>query len=171
VRGRFDAIMRRFPVFATYLGVSGHDEQLSDGTRAAVEQDIAVAQRDGQVRLWWDETPVDLFFAYHRFHHEAAEYARAVPFGEREIPVLDCTHLAVLKALFGRPRDWVDIEAMATAESWEPDDALRWVADLLGTGSDAYRNLARVAGQVSDEHADDAYRRAFGRPRDVSNEE
>jgi uncharacterized protein (DUF885 family) len=45
VRGRFDAITRRFPVFATYLGVSEHDDQLSDGTRAAVEQDIADASR------------------------------------------------------------------------------------------------------------------------------
>ncbi|MGZ5348212.1 MAG: hypothetical protein ACXWGV_11550, partial [Solirubrobacterales bacterium] len=28
----------------------------------------AAAKRDGQVRLWWDDTPVDLFFDYAPIH-------------------------------------------------------------------------------------------------------
>jgi len=32
-----------------------------DGVSAAVE-------RDGQCRLWWARTPIDLFFAYDEFH-------------------------------------------------------------------------------------------------------
>ena len=45
VRERFDALMSRFPVFATYLGVAGHDHRLADGSRQAVEQDITDARR------------------------------------------------------------------------------------------------------------------------------
>src|ERR1700733_9880149 len=27
-----------------------------------------IARRDGQVRVMWDETPIDIFFAYDAFH-------------------------------------------------------------------------------------------------------
>jgi uncharacterized protein (DUF885 family) len=45
VRRRFEDVMRRFPVFATYVGLHEHDDRLADGTRDAVEQDIADARR------------------------------------------------------------------------------------------------------------------------------
>ena len=34
---------------------------------------------DGQVRLWWDETPVDLFFDYAPVHADAARHHQTVP--------------------------------------------------------------------------------------------
>ncbi|MDQ3937077.1 MAG: DUF885 domain-containing protein [Chloroflexota bacterium] len=45
MRARFAALVRRFPVFATYLGLAEHDHRLSDGSRAALEQDIVDARR------------------------------------------------------------------------------------------------------------------------------
>jgi uncharacterized protein (DUF885 family) len=47
VAERFAAVMQRFPVFATFLGLAEHDHRLSDGSRDAVEQDIA----DGRTYL------------------------------------------------------------------------------------------------------------------------
>jgi uncharacterized protein (DUF885 family) len=47
VAERFAAVMHRFPVFATFLGLAEHDHRLSDGSRDAVEQDIA----DGRTYL------------------------------------------------------------------------------------------------------------------------
>ncbi|CAN5570800.1 DUF885 domain-containing protein [soil metagenome] len=41
VRQRFQQVMQRFPVFATYMGLHEHDHRLADGTRDAIEQDIA----------------------------------------------------------------------------------------------------------------------------------
>src|SRR5215213_883047 len=41
--------------------------------------------RDGQVRLWWDDTPVDLFFNYAPIHEQAASNTRRVPFEGIEI--------------------------------------------------------------------------------------
>ena len=43
---------------------------------------------DGQVRLWWDETPIDLFFDYVPVHEDAARNRRTVPFADTRIPVL-----------------------------------------------------------------------------------
>lgn len=45
VRDRFDALMQRFPVFATYLGLDEHDGRLADGSREAIlaETDAARA--------------------------------------------------------------------------------------------------------------------------------
>jgi uncharacterized protein (DUF885 family) len=45
VRQRFDALMTRFPVYATYLGRHEHDGRLTDGSREAMEQDIVDARR------------------------------------------------------------------------------------------------------------------------------
>src|SRR4029078_3728703 len=68
--------------------------------------DLEDAERDGQVRLRWDDTPIDLFFSVIPFHDAVARNVRHVSFGDRTIPVLDCTALAVFKAMFARPRDW-----------------------------------------------------------------
>ncbi|HTK17038.1 MAG TPA: hypothetical protein VL769_11645, partial [Acidimicrobiia bacterium] len=67
-------------------------------------------ERDGQIRLRWDRTPVDLFFAYDAFHDHAATRVRRVPFGERTIPILAPEDLLVCKAVFDRRKDWIDID-------------------------------------------------------------
>jgi hypothetical protein len=69
--------------------------------------------RDGQIRLWWEDTPIDLFFDYDPVHEEAARNRRLVPFEGERIPVLGPDELAVFKVMFDRTRDWADLEAMA----------------------------------------------------------
>jgi hypothetical protein len=73
--------------------------------------------RDGQTRLWWEETPVDLFFDYVPVHEDAARNRRTVPFSGSRIPVLGPTELAIFKVMFDRTRDWADVEAMLAAGS------------------------------------------------------
>lgn len=81
-------------------------------TPAGTQETIA---RDGQIRLWWDETPVDLFFDYAGVHADAARHRRTVPFAGTQIPVLGPVELAVFKVMFDRTRDWADVEAMLAA--------------------------------------------------------
>ncbi len=96
----------------------------------AVPADTAtVVRRDGQVRLWWDETPLDLFFDSVPIHAAAARHVRREPFAGGEIPVLGPVELAVFKIMFDRTRDWADIEAMLAAETLDLDA----VRDALGT--------------------------------------
>ena len=102
----------------------------TDAARAlsALPRSVAVSPgaaeaiaRDGQIRLWWDETPVDLFFDYEAVHEDAARHVRSVPFEGEQIPVLGPVELAAFKAMFDRTRDWADIEAMFAAGTLDVD--------------------------------------------------
>ena len=55
--------------------------------------------------------PARSFFAYDEPHEEMRRAVRLVPFGDRQIP-LPPEHLLVCKAIFDRPKDWLDIEQM-----------------------------------------------------------
>jgi len=109
-------------------------------------QDRQAAVRDGQVRLWWGETPVDLFFNTVEFHDAAARRTRRVPFEGVNIPVLSATDLAVCKALFGRSKDWVDIESMRDAGSVDAAEALRWTTAMVGADHPNATRLAEILG-------------------------
>ncbi|MEZ5283080.1 MAG: hypothetical protein R2770_21700, partial [Acidimicrobiales bacterium] len=81
------------------------------------EEDRAAISRDGQTRLWWGETPVDVFFNTTPFHDQASRRARLERFGGADVPFLACSDLAVFKAFFNRTKDWADLEEMAVAGS------------------------------------------------------
>lgn len=87
---------------------------------------------DGQVRLWWDDTPIDLFFDYEPIHTEAARHRRIVPFAGVEIPVLGPEELVVFKAVFDRTKDWADIEAVVAARTVDLATVRRLLVELLG---------------------------------------
>lgn len=107
--------------------------------------DVNAAGRDDQIRLWWDDTPVDIFFAANPFHHEVASRCVTVPFGGRNIRVLSAEDLAVFKAMFDRSKDWVDIETMATSDAIDLDLAASRLHDVLGDDPrvDRLRNIIR----------------------------
>lgn len=106
--------------------------------------DLRSAEAEGQVRLWWEDTPIDLFLDIHRFHEEVARGVREVPFMDRTIPVLGCGGLAVFKALFDRTKDWADIEAMVEAGAIDTADALSWVTRLVGAEHPAAKRMAAL---------------------------
>lgn len=104
-----------------------------------------VVARDGQARVWWGRTPLDLFFSYDPFHEAARAAAAEVPFAGTTIRVLSPEHLTVCKAVFDRPRDWVDVEAMLTLGT--PIDAaevLRWVGRVAGDEDPRYERAAAL---------------------------
>ncbi|MGB1584120.1 MAG: hypothetical protein ACPHCI_10090 [Solirubrobacterales bacterium] len=83
---------------------------------ACTAHDLKALRASGQARLWWDDTPIDLFLNNHPFHEEVARGVRWVPLGGRDVPVLGCESLVIFKALFDRTKDWADIEAVADAD-------------------------------------------------------
>ena len=89
--------------------------------------DRELLERDGQIRLWWDTTPIDLFMNTTEFHAHLADRARSELFLDNDIPFLACSDLAVFKAFFNRTRDWADIEAMIATASIDVD----WVVGVL----------------------------------------
>jgi hypothetical protein len=116
---------------------------LPEGT-AVSAGDVEATVREGQVRVWWDDTPIDLFLDVHRFHAEAAAGVREVPFANRHIPVLGCTALVVFKALFDRTKDWGDIEAIAEAGSADMPEARGWVERVLGPDDQILARLSAL---------------------------
>ena len=101
--------------------------------------------RDGQTRVLWDGTPLDLFFAYDAFHDAADRAAVEVPFADARIRVLSPEHLTVCKAVFDRPKDWVDIEAMVTlGTTIDVAEVLRWVGRIAGDTDPRYERVAAV---------------------------
>jgi hypothetical protein len=110
-------------------------------------EDRAVIAEDGQVRLDWDGSYLDVFFATLDLHLEMAAWARVVRFGPVHIPILAPEHLIVCKAIFDRPKDWLDIDEMLR---WGTEvDATRilyWVGDILGLRAEQYARLAELLG-------------------------
>lgn len=81
--------------------------------RLDVERLTDAVTRDGQSRTSWDSTFVDLFFADTEFHEAMSRRTLRKPFLDTEINVLSPEDLLVCKMLFDRPKDWIDVEAVA----------------------------------------------------------
>ncbi|HEY1651803.1 MAG TPA: hypothetical protein VGG09_07960 [Acidimicrobiales bacterium] len=108
-------------------------------------KDRAVVARDGQARLDWDGSALDVFFATMDMHLEMAEYARRVRFGPVDIPILAPEHLVVCKAIFDRPKDWLDIEeVLAWGTEVDATLTLGWVGEILGPAAPQYGRLAAL---------------------------
>ncbi|HAP75305.1 MAG TPA: hypothetical protein DCR14_04415, partial [Acidimicrobiaceae bacterium] len=110
-----------------------------DVTWTAADRDLL--SRDGQARLWWADTPVDLFLSTTGFHDDVAARARRERFAGHDIPFLSCTDLAVFKAFFNRTKDWADLEEMAAAGTLDRPRVVGVLAEYLGVTDE---RVARV---------------------------
>jgi hypothetical protein len=112
--------------------------------------DKRLVLRDGQVRLHWGVTPVDLFFAYDPFHFHAAQRVRRVPFGTETIRVLAPEDLLVCKVVFNRRKDWIDVDQMLllTAGTLDLDDVRRWIGAIIGTSDERAEHFEQAVTQI-----------------------
>jgi hypothetical protein len=110
------------------------------------DDDLARIRESGQTRLWWDDTPVDVFLNNVPYHEVVAADVRWVPLAGREVPVLSCSALVVFKALFNRTKDWADIEAVAEADPASVVVARDAVAGLIGDRDEIVARLGGLAG-------------------------
>jgi hypothetical protein len=121
------------------------------GVTVAPEDRECIAA-DGQARLDWGSSFLDVFFATLDLHYEMAEHARVVQFGPVDIPILAPEDLIICKAVFDRPKDWLDIEEMLRwGTAVDTARALFWVSVLLGPEAEQYVRLQGLlsAGAVS----------------------
>lgn len=105
------------------------------------KKDIAKVRRDGQARLDWDGTPIDVFLNNIPLHDAVASSVVWVQLEGREVPVLDCASLVIFKALFDRTKDWADIEAVAIATPEDIKGAAATIAALLSEEDPAVEKL------------------------------
>ena len=109
----------------------------------ATDGDRALLVRDGQARLWWGSTPVDVFLNTTAFHERVAGRVRWEPFAGALLPFLACEDVAVFKAFFNRTKDWADLEAMQEAGTLDVAAVVGVLATLLG------RDDGRIARLLS----------------------
>lgn len=130
-------------VFVNKTDAGAALEALPEGLRVGETARRAIIRR-GQGRLFWDQTPVDVFFNTSTFHDEVAQRVCMRFFGGSWIPFLACRDLAVFKAFFNRPQDWVDLEMMVTAKAIETGVVADTLARYVGTGDSRVNRLRRL---------------------------
>lgn len=122
--------------------------QVLDALPPLVERtrsDAARLRREGQARLRWDTTPVDIFLNTTPFHEAAMRRVALEPFGGEMVPFLACSDLAVFKAIFDRRRDWADIEDMLAARSVDVEAVAAVLTQHLGADDNRIATLRSMA--------------------------
>jgi hypothetical protein len=109
------------------------------------EEDVKQIEADGQIRLFWEETPVDVFLSTTEFHDEAGARTRIEKFAGADLPFLSCTDLGVFKAFFDRTRDWADLEEMAEVGTLDFDRLIGVLVRYLGANDDRIERLRSLA--------------------------
>ena len=147
-------------VFVSHDAAGEVFDALPEGVAVTAEARRAVAA-DGQARLWWGRTPVDLFFNTASFHEQAATRVRFESFAGQRVPFLACRDIAVFKVFFDRTQDWADLEQMAAAGTLDIDTVAAVIAAHLGPRDsriDRLRSLESAGldrlGESADEAAD-----------------
>jgi len=121
-------------------------DALPEGIVVTDDDRMAIAA-DGQSRLWWDRTPVDVFLNTTEFHEAAATRARVESFGGADVPFLACRDLAVFKAFFNRTKDWADLEEMDAAGSLDLEAVLGVLVHYLGADDERIDRLRTLASR------------------------
>lgn len=131
---------------------------LPDQIVATVEN-IEALRRDKQVRLRWPNegqeveqgTPIDIFLPAHpTFHSRLDERAEPVSLGGLTFRIVSATDLTILKALFDRSKDWVDIEDMLRHGNVDVDEVLSWLRVLLGDADTRIARLRTLADSMTE---------------------
>jgi hypothetical protein len=120
-----------------FLPASAFDRVLEVVAPLGVEPPTATMrrtlERDGQVRLHWDRTPLDLFFSYNELHAACVERHRTVPFGDERLAILSPEDLAIFKVLFARDKDWRDLREVLIAQfdTFDAGYAIGWLERIV----------------------------------------
>jgi hypothetical protein len=120
------------------------------GVDAPTRQMRSRLENDEQVRLFWDHTPLDLFFSYATLHDECMARRQPVAFGSDKIAILSAEDLAIFKVLFSREKDWRDLRELlfAQGERFDASYALGWLERIVDADDE---RLARFAALVAAE--------------------
>lgn len=126
-----------------FLGVDDADRGLAALERAGVVLDrqsaLARIAEGAHVRGMLGVMPIDAFFDSIPLHTSAARRAVTRPLAGRPAHILSAEDLIVLKLLFHRPKDIIDVERIVAVRgaSLDRDYVRNWLVDCVG--DDDYR--------------------------------
>ena len=131
-------------VFVSHQSADEALHAMPDGVEITDADRRAIAT-DGQTRLWWDSTPIDVFFNTAAFHEQAAARARVESFAGHLIPFLACRDIAAFKTFFDRTQDWADLERMADAGTLDIEALIGVTTTHLGADDPRIERLRQLA--------------------------
>jgi hypothetical protein len=116
-----------------FLPPGDHDRVAVALGSLGVDASLPRVEQEGQGRVRWGRTPLDLFYSYNPLHDEMAAEVRDQPFGgDSTLPVLAPEHLVVCKAVFDRPKDWVDISEVVATTDFSHSTVTGWLEEIVG---------------------------------------
>ena len=111
------------------------------------DSQLKYLEAEGQTRVFWDETPIDLFFNVSDLHQHMSLKTSQGTLNGVEIPILSAEFLAIFKAMFNRTKDWADLEAMVEEGSFNSDFVVSQLVDLLGAQGARIERLSRLVAK------------------------
>jgi len=103
---------------------------------------------DGQSRVMFERTPVDLFLDTTPFHGDLRLHVQHHQLAGRRLPFLGCNDLAVFKAFFNRRKDWADIEEMLRAGRLDVPYVIGLLGEYLGPVDERIRQVLTIRDEV-----------------------
>lgn len=116
------------------------------GVASDVPDVVERIEREGQARVFFERTPVDLFFSYDALHESSMARRRTVDFGGEPIHILSAEDLLVYKVVFDRDKDWHDIAEViyAAPEALDFDYVRSWVERIVDPMDPRLARLRRL---------------------------
>ena len=115
------------------------------------KKDLDMMLAEGQVRLKWDNTPIDLFLNTMKLHEHMSRRVRWESFAGESLPFLTCQDIAVLKVFFNRTKEWADLEAMLEAGTVKVPQITATIIDYLGADDERVKSLERLSPRNLDQ--------------------
>lgn len=109
------------------------------------KSDLKKVKTEGQIRLWWDKTPIDLFLNTMKLHDQMSLRCRWETFAGASVPFLSCQDIAVLKVFFDRTKDWADLEAMHESGTLNIPIVTATIIEYLGADDERVKKLSALA--------------------------
>jgi len=108
------------------------------------EKELKKIVADGQIRLWWGKTPIDIFLNTTAYHEDLWQRVSWETFAEHQIPFLSCLDIAVFKAFFNRTKDRADLEAMSEAGTLDVKQVREILINFLGADDERIESLVKL---------------------------
>ena len=120
------------------------------GVRLDRDRVIASAQERGDARVFYEDVPIDLFFISIPLHESAAERTVQVTLLGQTIRVLSAEDLVVLKLLFFRGKDLVDIERIVAIQGvkLDRDYVRRWLLECVSADAERVRKWDEICAAL-----------------------
>jgi hypothetical protein len=112
------------------------------------EEQIQETLYEKQIRLLWDDVPVDLFFMDRPLNEKMSTRTVTEYLGDLKFDILSVTDLVICKSIFSRMKDWADIETIINHPDLDKNEVSYWLDTMLGPDSPERGHWERACNHI-----------------------